>query len=187
MKKLLLIPFICSTLYAGTVTYESQKITYDDQYSLKGWSGHNFDDKDLNGKVIYASSFYSEEPGTKIFKDDLVATFVKCNLQNIVIPVGVTLIDCQTDWFKSQNDLEDWKIDKDTKEPVEPLQKEKYVELGISTDPKDIPKVKEDQPITEKKRIEKAKQDQVQVLQQEIDKLQAEISASQQPTGEIAQ
>lgn len=187
MKKLLIIPFLCSTLCAGTVNYESKIITYDDQYSLKGWNGHNFEDKDLNGKTIYASSFYSEEPGTKIFKDDLVATFIKCNLQNIIIPVGVTLIDCQTDWFKSQNDLEDWKVSKDKLEPIEPIKKEQFEELGISTDPKDIPKKKEDQPITEKKRGEKNKQEQAQQLQKEIDKLQAEISASQQPVGEVIQ
>lgn len=64
------------------------------------------------GTVVYSSSMYSETPGFHAFDTNTHGvTFVKCNLDNVVIPDGNTLINCSTKRFKSQPDGFDWLVD----------------------------------------------------------------------------
>jgi len=151
----LLIPVIC---WAGEITVGAQKYTVNDKYSWKDFTGRTLTDaKDLKDMVIFGSCFSQEIPDTKVFPDDMKdVTFIGGNLDNVYIPEGNIVIGGTQKRFQVQNDLEDWIIDKDNK-PIEPIAKDKFIELGISIAPKDISKEKLSKSITEAKREELSK------------------------------
>lgn len=92
----------------------------DDEWSFKNFTNQILGDADLSGKVIYSTLFYSETPNTKIFPDDMTGvTFIKCNLDNIIIPEGNTLIESSNISFKAQDDGRDWILEDG--QPVEVL------------------------------------------------------------------
>ena len=83
----------------------------------------------ING-TIRGSCFYHELIGTRntrirIFPEDMEATFEHCNLDNVHIPAGCTLVNCSNRRIKIQNDLEDWITDEDGN-PLEPMAKYMY-------------------------------------------------------------
>ncbi len=168
----MLFCFITISCFAGTVKYcdfkaNCQDIVYNDKYSFKDFTHQSFKDaKDLkSGTVIYASVFYQEadEKATKkediqkhIFPETMIGvTFVNCDLNNVFIPSGNTVIDIaeRTKLIKVQNDRSDWYLNDDLT-PKEPLAKEQYLRLGISINPKDIPATKMTENIIEKKQKE---------------------------------
>lgn len=131
------------------INYNGTNYDADDELSYKDFTGWEFKSRseyDFNKKIIYASCFCNETPDIEIFNNKTKgATFIKCNLMNVVIPDGNTVIDCLTQQFREQNDREDWVIDKITKDPIEPINKKQFEQLGISIDPADIPLVKQDE------------------------------------------
>ncbi len=148
----LLICGVCSTASAGEVLYDGTVITFNDKYSGKGNPYHNLDftkETDLKpGTIIYASVFYQEwvegdtEVEKHIFPNTMTGvTFYNCNLDNVYIPLGNTVIGGLHRKIKIQNDLDDWELNNDLT-PKEPLNKEKRLEAGVSIDPKDIPNEK---------------------------------------------
>ena len=124
------------------------------KYSFKDFTAQSFasvDPSEFNNTEIVGSCFYQEaEPDTEVFPAGMVGvTFKRCNLDNVKIPPGNTVEgSCCHRKIKVQNDLEDWFLDTSLK-PVEPMSKKKFIELGISTDPKDIPATKLDKRVTE--------------------------------------
>lgn len=159
MKKVLFIVLmlLATTVSAGEVLYDGVKITFNDKYSGKDFSGQSFlNAKDLDGLVIYASVFYQEgEPDKVIFPANMEnVTFLNCNLDNVYIDTNKNgIVGGTRRKIKAQNDLEDWILDKDLK-PVEPMSKSAFIELNISTDSKDIPINKKTIPITVEKKNE---------------------------------
>ncbi len=121
----------------------------DESYSFKDMTGWDLADRrDMDGKVIFGSCLAHETPGAPTLPANLKgATFIRCNLDNVRVPAGNTVIDCSTRRIKAQNDGEDWVLDASLK-PVEPVNKKHFMNLGLSTDPKDIPKKKLDRPVT---------------------------------------
>lgn len=136
----------------GKNIIDGQEFIYNDEYSHKDFTGRKLlNAKDLNGITIFGSCFSHEIPGTKVFPDDMKdVTFINCNLDNVYIPAGNQTIGCSQRKFKVQNDLMDWILDEDLK-PKEPIMKKEFEKLGISIDPKDIPKDKMDESIIEQK------------------------------------
>ena len=130
-----------------------KKMAVNEKYSYK-----DFMDKDLtresasdfNNSEIIGSCFYQQiAPETQVFPSGITGVkFSKCNLDNVLIPPGNTIEGGCHRKIKVQNDLEDWFLDNSLK-PVEPMSKKKFIELGISTDPKDIPATKLDKRVTE--------------------------------------
>ena len=96
-----------------------------------------------DNQVVYGSCYSQETPNSVIFRPDMTGvTFRNCNLMNVLIPPGNTVIDCQTQRFKVQNDHNDWMIDALDK-PVLPLNHKIFTKRGLPMpDPKDIPAVK---------------------------------------------
>lgn len=105
----------------------------------------------LSGIEIVGTCFYQEsvlgdidDPYKKIFPATMTGViFKRCNLDNVDVPVGNSITDdagCPSSHrrIRVQNDLEDWIVDA-TGKAVEPLDLARFVELGKSTDPKDIP------------------------------------------------
>ena len=129
--------------------YNEIEYILNDKFSTKDFTGVQgiINYKDISG-VVYASCFSQEIPDIHIFPDDMIGvTFVKCNLDNVFIPAGNTIIDCSQRRFKIQTDLNDWIIGLDNK-PIEPIDKKIFVKFGLPVpDPKDIPIVKVDKRI----------------------------------------
>lgn len=138
-------------LTAGQIkTIDGIVYEYNDSLSFKNFSGRKFLSGEIKpGTTIYSSVFMSENPNTVIFPNDMInVTFYKCNLDNIVLPIDNKFIECNNRNFKIQNDLEDWFINKQDLKPIEPIMKDLFIELGISTNTADIPKTKLIEPIT---------------------------------------
>lgn len=114
---------------------------------MTGWDLSH--EGNLNGLVIYNSCLSNETPDAQTLPQGLFGViFIACNLDNVFIPPGNTVIDCTTRQFKVQNDLEDWIIDPVAKTPIEPVNKKFFLIRGLSIDPKDIPAEKLDKAIT---------------------------------------
>ena len=150
MRTLALILLACP-LWAGSVLVGDTTYEFDDRYSLKDFTTKTLTDKTIDpGTVIYGSCFSKETPDFVVFPDDMFGvTLINCNLDNVFIPLGNTVIGGSQRQFKVQNDLEDWVVD-GTLKPVEPINKEIFILKGISIDPKDIPETKLDEAITVK-------------------------------------
>lgn len=135
----------------------------DEKYSFKDHTIDKTDFQnatDLDGIEIVGTCFYREavfgetgDPTVKIFPAGMTGvTFRRCNLDNVVIPPGNTVITtgpgaCCHRRIRCQNDLEDWVVDA-TGKPIEPIAIKLFNELGLSTDPKDIPATPLDKPVT---------------------------------------
>ena len=132
--------------------HNGESYQYDEKYSYKDFTGRDLSErKDMSSIVIYSSCFSQEKPGSLSLPSNLTGTtFIACNLDNVSVPAGNTVIDCSVRKFKAQNDLEDWIVD-DSLVPIEPVNKELFQHLGISVNPIDIPAVKQTQPATIKK------------------------------------
>ena len=87
------------------------------KYSYKDLMGKNFSDvdaKDFNNSQIIGSCFYQEgEPDQTIFPKTMEGVvFIKCNLDNVVIPNNNTVEDCSCKRIKfNPDDKEDWIVD----------------------------------------------------------------------------
>lgn len=130
----------------GVVKLSGIEIEYDDEWSFK-----NFVNQDLHhltqihDVIIYSSQFYWEKPDSNPFPSWAKnLTFIKCNLDNIIIPNDSVVIQCSQKRFESQNDLNDWEIDSDDN-PVRPVIYQVFEKLGLDIPhPDDIP----EEPVT---------------------------------------
>jgi hypothetical protein len=85
--------------------------------------------------------FLQEKPDeAEVFDPDMVdVVFVHCDLSNVVIPPGNTLVNCSTVRFEVQGDKLDWLIDED-KKPDKPIDWKERLEKGEQLpDPKQLP------------------------------------------------
>ena len=155
MRFLLIFFLLTSVCFAKDIKVGDTVYNADDKYSWKDFTGRTLQDtKDLDNKIIFGSCFSQEIPDTKVFPDDMKnVIFVNCNLDNVYIPAGNTVIGSTQRRFKVQTDRSDWFVDNDNK-PIKPIDEDKYIELGLSTDPKDLPKDMMTESIIEKKQKE---------------------------------
>jgi hypothetical protein len=146
----------------------------NEAYSRKDLHGQDFSDRDaseFNNMEIISTDFSQEMPidyqgnphGVRIFPANVQGVTIHgCNLNNVILPVGVTIVDAygittSTLKARAQNDGEDWIVDSQTGNPIEPVNKQRYLDLGLSIDPADIPaQMKEGFPITKEKERENA-------------------------------
>lgn len=153
MKKILLFILgcaVCTQVYAKEVNVK---------YSYKDFMNQNFKTipvEEFNNTIIIGSCFYQEgDPDADIFPDGIVGVdFKKCNLDNVLIKEGMAVdVTNSKKKIKVQNDLADWIVEKKQSiwKAKEPLNKAKFIELGISIDPNNIPVTKLDKPLTESK------------------------------------
>lgn len=104
---------------------------------------------DFNNSEIIGSCFYQQvAPDTQVFPTGITGVkFIRCNIDNVLIPSGNTIEGGCHRKIKMQNDLEDWIVD-GSGNLIEPVSKKKFEKLGLSTNPKDIPAEKVDEPIS---------------------------------------
>lgn len=131
----------------------------NEKYSFKDFTGQSLTNvraTQLNNTVIKGSNFYQEDnPGINIFPVGMTGvTFDRCNLDNVSVPPGNTVLpNCSNRRIKPQNDLEDWIVN-NSDQPVEPLNKKTFQDLGLSIDPRDIPNSRKKTRLTEEKERE---------------------------------
>jgi hypothetical protein len=118
----------------------------NEKYSFGDFTGQDLSSEppeDFNGDIV-GSCFYQENaPDSEIFPSGITSIFKRCNLDNVKIPAGATVqsesgIDSSSRKINIQNDLEDWVLD-ESLNPVEPINKKQFQDLGLSIDPNDIP------------------------------------------------
>ena len=130
------------------IKYNNEIVEMNSEFSQKDFTHQTVELP--NNINVYASCFSQEKVDTHVFPDDMTGvTFYNCNLDNCFIPLGNTVIGGKNRRFTVQNDGEDWVIDSQNK-PVEPVTKKRFLQLGLSIDPKDIPKQKVVEAITSK-------------------------------------
>lgn len=114
----------------------------DEELSFRdftNWEFHSRPEYDFTGKIIYASVFNNETPDAEIFQSFKGATFVKCHLDNVIVPDENEIIDCSEQRFEVQNDLNDWLID-EKNEPIKPVDFKLFEKRGLEIPkPEDIP------------------------------------------------
>lgn len=119
---------------------------FDDELSLKNFANFNWKESGISfkGKAIYGSAFYSEAPDADIFPEGTEGVvFVNCNIDNLVVPPKSEVVftdDRIPQSFQVQNDLNDWIVDAETKEPIKLVDDKIYTKLGLKAPtPADIP------------------------------------------------
>jgi len=129
----------------------------NEKYSYKNFSSKSFIDVsplEFNGKGDIVNSDFSQEilesepvEMKSIFPAGISGVrFIGGNYDNVKIPETCELLHndqqgtlCSNKLIKECNDRHNWEFDKNTKKPKEPIDKNRFVLFGISTDPKDIP------------------------------------------------
>ena len=126
-------------------TYNKTEYNLNDDYSFKDFTGRS--NLEVSG-IIYGSCFSQEIPDNHIFPDNMTGvTFIKCNLDNVFIPAGNTIIDCSQRIFFVQNDKNDWLIN-ELNLPIMPVNHKYFTKFGLPMPlPEDIPIVKAEEPI----------------------------------------
>ena len=126
----------------GKINYpEIGTIDFNDKYSKQDYTGKSLlNETHLEGIVIYGSCFSQETPDTDVFPMIVKKiTFYNCNLDNVkIVKPGWIVIGGSERRFKVQNDRMDWIVDNGNI-PLEPIDKEEYIKLGISISPSDLP------------------------------------------------
>jgi len=92
-------------------------------FSHRDYTHFNLEDAGeyLNNEIIRSSCFAQEKPDTVVFPSYVTnLTLVNCNLDNVDLPPGVTLIDCSHRRILTQPDGLDWIVDENNN-PVEPV------------------------------------------------------------------
>ena len=83
------------------------------KYSHKDFTHKSFlkeNSKDFEGEIV-GSCFYHEGELSEIFPKDIQATFINCNLDNVIIPAGCKVIGGTNKEIKAV-DGADWVCDK---------------------------------------------------------------------------
>lgn len=102
---------------------------------------------DFNNSEIIGASFYQRTPYSDVFPSNITGvTFIKCNLDNCNIPAGATVSGGTNKHILKQNDCEYWVVDTNL-DPVEPRDKQKYIDLGLDIRPNKISGIKMDESI----------------------------------------
>jgi len=117
----------------------------NEKYSYKDFTGQYLTDvpaSEFNNSEIVGSCFYQEWLDGDTMKDIFPAgmtgvKFTGCNLDNVFVPTGNVIEGGTHKRIRVQKDMEDWIVDSG-ENPVEPLHKKRFEELGLSIDPKEI-------------------------------------------------
>lgn len=114
----------------------------NNKYSHKDFTGVKLRTRSVSGfdgSEIVGTCFSQQAPNTKVFPDGITGvTFRGCNLDNVVVPAGNTIVKSSNRNIVMQQDNMDWVVDK-TGKPLEPVAKKLMLKKGMSIDPKDLP------------------------------------------------
>ena len=109
-----------------------------DRVDYTGWEFYHSRPEYDWSRVTRNACFSQEKPDTVVFAPDTVGTFINCNMDNVLRPIGCTFIDCTQRRFMKQNCGRDW-LTNERGEPIEVLNRKSEIMQGRSVDPRDIP------------------------------------------------
>lgn len=129
------------------IHFSEGRVDCSDEFCCQDFTADTFVDIP-DGSYVYGSCFSCETPDSKMFRASMRnVTFRNCNLSNVFIPAGNTVIDCQTDRYEVQNDLNDWIVD-DNGYPLKPLNHTLFTKSGLPMPlPQDIPATRAENPV----------------------------------------
>lgn len=123
----------------------------NEKYSYKTFKRQNLskiDPKEFNNSEIVGSCFYQDKPYSDIFPPELEKViFINCNLDNCNIPTGSIVEGGTNKHYIVANDQEYWLVN-DRLELIAPRDEYLFDKCGLSKDPRDIPEIKNETPIT---------------------------------------
>jgi len=129
----------------------------NEKYSYKDFTNKLLDKTDAaewNDTEVVGSCFHQNTPKTVVFPVGISGVkFIKCNLDNVVIPEDCTVEGGTNKLISTQNDGADWFVD-DNLAPIEPMNKAEYIKLGLSIDPAAIPATAKQESVVQEKRQE---------------------------------
>jgi len=113
------------------------------KYSFGDFLDQSFVDapvEEFNNTTIKGSCFYQQYfIDSEIFPIGMTGvTFEDCNLDNVLIPAGNTIIGGCNNKVRIQNDGDDWVVDSNLN-PIEPVNMKRRLAKGESIDPVSIP------------------------------------------------
>lgn len=123
----------------------------NEKYSYKDFLQKSLtetDPKEWDGTEVIGSCFAQETPNTTVFPAITGVKFIKCNLDNCVIPKDCTVEGGTNKLIQVQNDGEDWILDTSLN-PVEPVDKARFLRFKLSVLPADIPATKPSLSVTQ--------------------------------------
>lgn len=142
----------------------------NEKHSYKDYTHKTFVDtkpEEWNDSEVIGSCFHNEKPKSEIFPEGIKGVkFIRCNLDNIVIPKDCTVEGGCNRLIQEQKDGEYWLLD-EYLAPIEPLNKGAYVKLGLSISPTSIPITAKEVSVIQEKRqqLEVALQAQIKALE----------------------
>ena len=104
-------------------------------YSNRDLTGFNLSTENMDGMTIENSCLSDATLPPTLTG----ATFIDCNMDNVIVPEGNTMIRCSNRTIRLQNDGDDWVCDPVTLEPIEPVNKKSREMQGLNIDPALIP------------------------------------------------
>ena len=111
--------------------------------TFKDMSAGDFSNREIHNSCFYQPSVVGDKVIVKdIFPDGIENLFfVRCNLDNVLLPKGAARIDGSNFLIQRQNDGSDWFLDENLN-PIEPTDKVYRLASGVSINPIDIPETK---------------------------------------------
>lgn len=102
------------------IEYADQMIDMHGTYSRKDFTNAEFIPV-IDNINVYMTCFSCEKPDTHLFRENLTGvTFYNCNLDNVFIPEGNTVIGGSQRRYEVQDDGKDWIVDEDNN-PIHPI------------------------------------------------------------------
>lgn len=96
----------------------------DSVHSHKDYTGRSLADRpasEFTGTTVRGTCFSQETPDSAVFPSGVTnCTLIACNLDNVLVPAGFSVVGCSRRRFKAQPDGLDWIVDNDNN-PVSPL------------------------------------------------------------------
>jgi len=93
-------------------------------HSFKDYTGRSLADRpasEFSGQTVRGSCFAHERPDAVVFPDGVTDCVLQdCQLDNVVIPSGFTVVRGSTRRILAQPDGTDWIVDEDN-QPVSPV------------------------------------------------------------------
>jgi hypothetical protein len=139
------------TLYVtAPIIFSTANLQVGDKIRIR-WDVTRLPASRWTGQIINVNISQSG-PNTVIMPENAVCELYRVNANGCYLPSGATMYTCDgvdscNHQHVEQNDREQWKVDKDTLEPIEPLDTKAFDRWGVSKDPLDIPAIRQSEPI----------------------------------------
>ena len=108
-------------------------VDFNEKYSFKDFAGQDLSDRlDMTGTIVGSCFFQYDAPDSEVLPSDCNATFIRCNLDNVAMPKGASVVGGTNKRIKIINDVA-WIVDKDLN-PTESMDYDNPMKDWIETE-----------------------------------------------------